>query len=130
MSRCVHLPTGFVPQHRSRPSYFGNVILRAKAQRGRSSNQSNGFSKTSIDLSLVYTKLSKTMADACSSCSSRQQSDSNESFGFSSSDGLWSSSSDSSEDDSRTGRVKRATLSGKRAWNQRSESAKGRAKTL
>ena len=52
-----------------------------------------------------------------------------------SSDVLWSSDefscslSDSSEDDSRTGRAKSATLSQKRAWKQGSEGPKGRVKT-
>ena len=62
-------------------------------------------------------------------CSSEQESDSNESSGVSSSDGFLISSSDSSEDDSRTGCGKPATLSRKRAWNRRTESAKGRVKT-
>ena len=66
-------PTGFLPQHRSR------------------------HSMTSIGLSLVCTKLSQVMADACTS---EQESNSNESFGLRSSDGFSSSSSDSSEDDS------------------------------
>ena len=47
----------------------------------------------------------------------------NESFGVSSSDGFSSYSSDSSEDNSRTGRGKPA------AWSQSSEGAKGRVKT-
>ena len=65
--------TGFLPQHRSR------------------------HSMTSIGFSLVCTKLSQVMADACTS---EQESNSNESFGLRSSDGFSSSSSDSSEDDS------------------------------
>ena len=51
--------------------------------------------------------------------SSEQESDSNKNFGLSSSDGFSSSSTDSSEDDSRTGRHKPATL------KQNSEGAKG-----
>ena len=39
------------------------------------------------------------------------------------------SSSGSSEDDSRTGSGKLATLSQRRAWNQSSEDAKGRVET-
>ena len=42
--------------------------------------------------------------------SSEQESDSDKNFGLSSSDGFSSSSTDSSEDDSRTGRHKPATL--------------------
>ena len=42
------------------------------------------------------------VADACSSSSSEQESDSNETFGLSSSHEFFRSSSDSSEDDSRT----------------------------
>ena len=61
--------------------------------------------------------------------SSEQESDSNKNFGLSSSDGFSSSSTDSSEDDSRTGRHKRATLSRKWAWKQNSEGAKSRMKT-
>ena len=50
------------------------------------------------------------MADACSSSSSEQESDLNESFGLSSSDGFAISSSDTSEDDSRTGRGKTSNI--------------------
>ena len=69
------------------------------------------------------------MADACSSSSSKYEDESNGSFGLSSSDEFSSSCSDTSEDDSRTGRAKPATLSRKRAWNQSSEGAKGGVKT-
>ena len=69
------------------------------------------------------------MEGRCNSSSSQQESDSNESFELSSSDGFLSSSSDSSQDDSLTGRGQPATLSRKRAWNKSSESAKGRVKT-
>ena len=78
---------GFAPQHSSSPSHFWNVI---------SFIQSNGISMTLIDLSLVCTKFSWIMAEACSL--SEEESDSNESFGLSSSEGFSSSSSDSSED--------------------------------
>ena len=61
--------------------------------------------------------------------SSEQESDSNKNLGLSSSDGFSSSSTESSEDDSRTGRHKPATLSRKWAWKQNSEGAKGRMKT-
>ena len=69
------------------------------------------------------------MADACSFSFSEQERDSNESFRLSSSRGFSSSSSDSAEDNSRTGCGKPATLSRKRAWNQSSDGAKGRMKT-
>ena len=52
---------------------------------------------------------------ACSSSSSEQEGDLNEIFGLSSSNGFSSSSSDSSENGSRTGRGKPAILSRKRA---------------
>ena len=48
---------------------------------------------------------------------------------LSSSDEFSCSSSDSSENDSRTGRGKSATLSRRRAWKQGSEGPKGRVKT-
>ena len=69
------------------------------------------------------------MADACSSSSSGQDSNSNESFGLSSSDGFSSSSTDSSKDDSRTGPDNPAKLGRERAWNQSSDGAKGGVKT-
>ena len=66
---------------------------------------------------------------ASSSSSSEQESDSNQNFGLSSSDIFWSSSTDSSEDDSQTGRHKPATLSLKWAQKQSSEGAKDRMET-
>ena len=69
------------------------------------------------------------MADACSSSSSKYEDESNESFGLSSSDEFSSSSSGSSEDHSRTGRGKPATISRKGAWNKSSEGAKGGVRT-
>ena len=53
------------------------------------------------------------------------RSDSNESYELSFSYGFSGSSNDSSENDSRTGRGKPATLSRKRAWNQSSEGVNG-----
>ena len=48
---------------------------------------------------------------------------------LSSSDEFSCSSSDSSDDDSRTGRGKPATLSRKRVWKQGSEGANGSCET-
>ena len=73
-------------------------------------------------------KLSWIIGAACSCNSSEQAGYSNESLGHTSSDGFSSSSSDSSEDHSRSGHGKPATLSLKRALNQSSESAKSRVK--
>ena len=98
----------FVPGRGVNRAIFGTKF-RAQKLKGGTFIQSNGFSLTSIDFSLVCTKLSLIMADAFSSSSSEQESDSNESFGLSSWDGFSSSSSDSSEDDSRTGCGKPAT---------------------
>ena len=92
--------------------------------------KSNGLSMTSMDLSLLCTKLSWIMADVCSSRSSEQRSDSSESFGVSYWDGFSSSSSNSSVVDSRTGHGKPATLSWKRAWKQCSECAKDPCENL
>jgi len=61
------------------------------------------------------------MMDAGSSSSNEQENDSNQNFGLSSSDGFSSSSTHSSEDDSRTGRHKPATLNLKWAWKQSSQ---------
>ena len=61
--------------------------------------------------------------------SSEQESDSNKNFGLSSSDGFSSSSTASSEDYSRTGHHKPATLSRKWEWKQNSEGVKGPMKT-
>ena len=58
--------------------------------------------------------------------SSEQECDSNKHFGLSPSDGFSSSSTDSSEDDSRTGRHNPATLSRKWPWKQNCEGVKGR----
>ena len=93
MSRNLHLPHSVCT-----PTLFLE-ILRAKTRRG-TFIQSNRFSMTLIELSLVSTTLSSTMSDSCSSCSSEQESDSSKVSDFR-----------------------------KRAWSQSSESAKDRVKT-
>ena len=65
------------------------------------------------------------MAAACSSSSSEQESDSNEIFDLSSSDGFSSSSSHSYEGDSRTG----LNIKSKTGIEPSSEGAKGCVKT-
>ena len=69
------------------------------------------------------------MAGACTP-SSTEESDSNESVGFSSSGGFSKSSSDSSEDDSRSGLDKLAAPSRKRVCYQSPEGAKGRVRLV
>ena len=68
------------------------------------------------------------MAGACTPSSS-EESDSNESVGFSSSGGFSKFSSDSSEDDSRSGLDKLAAPSRKRVY-QSPEGAKGRVRLV
>ena len=118
--------TGFELQCRSSPSYFWNKITHAKTQRGQLSIQLNGSSKTLIDLSQDYT-VSQIMIDMCSSSSTAWESDSEIKVSdFCLWTGFWSSSSNSSEDDSWTKsiNIKSATLSQKGTWNQSSEGAK------
>ena len=69
------------------------------------------------------------MADACTPSPS-EESDSNESVGLSFTDGFSKSSSDSSEDDSRSGLGKPAAPSQKRVCYQSPEGAKGRVRLV
>ena len=84
---------------------------------------------TLIDLSLICTNFTQIMADACTPSPS-EESDSNESVGLSFTDGFSKSSSDSSEDDSRSGLGKPAAPSQKRVCYQSPEGAKGRVRLV
>ena len=77
----------------------------------------------------LLTNFTQIMADACTPSPS-EESDSNESVGLSSSNGFSKCSSDSSEDDSRSGLGKPAAPSRKWVCYQSPEGAKGRVRLV